>query len=98
MKEEDSESDESSSESNSDSESDDNMCLNMKHEELIRQMHEHCQMWKTQREYVQEKRDEGKNDFLYKVLWPLRHDILVADYMQNLDMPHFGIGQTVDAY
>lgn len=44
VQEEDSDSDESSSESNSDSESDDKMCLNMKHEKLIRQMHEHYQM------------------------------------------------------
>ena len=43
QEEEDSESDESSSESNSDSEEDEEG-LNMKHEELVRQMHEHFQM------------------------------------------------------
>ena len=47
---------------------------------------------------MQEKRDEGNNGFLYKVLSPLRHDILVGDYMQNLDLPYFGGEQPGDTY
>ena len=70
----------------------------MRHEELVNQMHNHCQMWKTQREYVQQKRDEAVSDFVKSVVWPHRHDVLVADYMQNLDLPHFGGEQPGDTY
>ena len=72
--------------------------LNIQHETLVLEMGKHCNMWKTQREYVQKKRDEGKNDFLWKVLWPLRRDIFVCDYMQNLDLPHYGGEQPGDTY
>ena len=50
---------ESNSESDdhsSDSESDDGKHLNLKHENLVLGMSEHCKMWKTQREYVKEKK------------------------------------------
>ena len=40
----------------------------MRHEELVNQMHNHCQMWKTQREYVQQKRDEAVSDFRKSVV------------------------------
>ena len=72
--------------------------MNLKHEELINEMNEHCKMWKRQREYVQEKRDEAKEDFRNKVLWPYRNDMLVGDYFQNLDLPHFGGEQPGDTY
>ena len=42
-------------------------------------MHEHCQMWKMQREYIKEKRDEEKEDFANKVMWTYRYDMLVGD-------------------
>ena len=82
----------------SDSDSDEGYALNIKHEKLVKEMHEHCTMWKIQRDYVKSRRDAAKNDFVNKVLWPLREDILVADYMQNLDMPHFGGEQPGDTY
>ena len=36
--------------------------------------------------------------FFNKVLWPLRHAILVAGYIQKLDMPHFGSDKPGDTY
>ena len=77
---------------------DDKENLNLKHEDLINEMNEHCQMWKRQREYVQEKRDEAKEDFRNKVLWPDRRDMLVGDYFPNLDLPHFGGEQPGETY
>ena len=52
----------------------------------------------TQREYVKEKRDEAKEDFTNKVMWPDRRDMLVGDYFQNLDLPHFGGEQPGETY
>ena len=53
-------------------------------------MRDHSKKWQTQREYIKMIRDQGKEDCFNKVLWPLRRDILVADYAQNLDLPDFG--------
>ena len=61
-------------------------------------MNEHCQMWKMQRDYVKGKRDEVVNDFLTKVLWHIRRDVIVADYMHNLDFPHHGGEKPGDTY
>ena len=92
---------ESSSESydhSSDTESDDGKHLNLKHEKLVLEMSEQCKTWKTQREYVKEKKDGAVNDFVNKVLWPIRRDVIVADYMQHLDLPHHGGEQPGDTY
>jgi len=37
-------------------------------------------------------------DLRNKVVWPYRHDMLVGDYFQNLDLPHFGGEQPGDTY
>ena len=66
--------------------------------ELVLEMSTHYQTCKTQREYVKEKRDESVNDFVMKLLWPIIRDVIVADYMQNLDLPHHGGEQPGDTY
>ena len=93
-----SESSDSSSESEIESDDEEVANLNLRYEELLFKMRDHSKQWQTQREYVKMRRDQGKEDFFNKVLWPLRRDILVADYAQNLDLPHFGGEQPGDTY
>ena len=85
-----SESDDPSSDSDSDFESKNAKGLHLKHEELVLEMSENRQMWKIQREYVREKRSESVNNFVTKILGPIRCDGIVANYMQNFDFPHCG--------
>ena len=67
--------------SDSYSESDDAKGLNLRQEKLV------LEMWKTQKEYVKEEIYEAVNDFVTKVLWHIRRDVILADYMKILDFP-----------
>ena len=64
--------------------------LNDGRDNLVKEMYEHTLAWSTQRNYVQAKEKEAKADYGKKILWPYRHDMLVGDYAQTMDIPHVG--------
>ena len=53
-------------------------------------MYEHTLAWSTQRNYVQAKEKGAKADYGNKMLWPYHHYMLVGEYAQIMDIPHFG--------
>ena len=67
-------------------------------DKLIIEMSEHVRECKAQREFVQSKRDEAKEDLENNVKWPNRRDCWVGDYSQNFGLPWFGNEQPGVAY
>ena len=64
--------------------------LNDERDNLVKEMYEHTLAWSTQRDYVQEKEKEAEADYANNILWPYHHEMLVGDYAQIMDIPHFG--------
>ena len=56
----------------------------------MKEMYAHTLAWSTQRDYIQEKETEAKADYGNKILLPYCHEMLVGDYAQTMDIPHFG--------
>ena len=51
---------------------------------------EHRRQKSIQQNYLIELCDQSRHDCENKVPFSDRHDLLVCDYSQNLDLPHFG--------
>ena len=59
---------------------------------------EHCKQQSTQRLYLLELRDQTVQDWKNNIPFQERHDVIVCDYSQNLDLPHFGNEQPGESY
>ena len=64
--------------------------MNYERDIFQEEMYEHTLAWSTQRNYVQARENEAKADYGNIILWPYHHDMLVADYGQTINIPHFG--------
>eukprot|EP00977_Amphora_coffeiformis_P026919 scaffold31684_cov139-Amphora_coffeaeformis.AAC.1 len=66
-------------------------------ERIIQEAQQHVEDAKMQREYVNFKMKEAKHS-LRTDNWPERKDCIVADYCQNLALPHLGHSQPGETY
>lgn len=66
-------------------------------EAIIMEAQQHVKDATTQREYANMKMNEAKS-FKQTATWEDKKDCLVADYCQNLSMPHQGMTQPGDTY
>jgi hypothetical protein len=69
-------------------------------ENLIEKAGKHVKDAKAQRAYMEEKKEEAKEDENKNpaVQWSEMQDTLVADYCQNMELPYFGSDQPGDTY
>ena len=67
-------------------------------EEIVAKMHTHVSSFKSQREFVQKRAKEVKEELSMDIIWPNNTVCLCGDYSQNLSLPHFGGEQPGDTY
>ena len=72
--------------------------LDLDNERLRIEMEDHIRHHQGQRDYINFLKDQCRRDYGNNVKFCDRHDVFVADYSQNMDLPHFGTDQPGDTY